>query len=176
MVAGLAYPVFEWPWLPLPGLILAAIFARLGEICAKVVFDRAAQMDDAQRRMKTLLALTLAFLLCSCAKSPSGIAGEWKLQLGKSVQTLQIVDRGGKISGIVEIDKAWGGAVVSLTGMRVGKRVEIRYENSSSNPDLPSIYCFKGNLTSADQMSGTCDVIGVADGLLWMAQRSSRKE
>lgn len=122
--------------------------------------------------MKTPLALlfALSLLFGGCSKDPSGLNGEWKLQLGKSVQTLRIADAGGRLTGTVVIDRAWGGETTELSGLRVGKRVELLYTASRITAGKEITYAFTGTV-DGDRMSGTCDVHGSSD-LLWVAERT----
>ena len=138
----------------------------------EVVVDRADAWADSRRTMKTpiVILLAVAMLLCGCTKSGTGLSGEWKLRLGKSVQTLRITEEGGRISGTVLIDKAWGGETTELSGLHVGKRVELLYTANRITAGKEITYTYEGT-AEGDRMSGTCQLVGSPE-LLWVAERT----
>ena len=115
-------------------------------------------------------------------------SGVWRLHRGKAVDTLNLTETGGVITGSIADDPAWGGKTYSLHGMRVGDEIELFYStettySGSDELELKTTADFSLNgKIEGDKMTGKCklavtsffrsgEVIPHSSEILWTAEK-----
>jgi hypothetical protein len=88
------------------------------------------------------------------------LAGRWEIQLGKAVDTLDLTETSGVLTGQLTKDLLWGGETIPVDGARFGETIELsyRWEMKTVGTESSSDYRFVGKLESPSTLGGTVTI------------------
>jgi hypothetical protein len=84
------------------------------------------------------------------------LAGRWMIHLGKAVDTLELTETSGVLTGQITKDMLWGGETLPVEGSRFGETIELtcRWEIKTVSSESSADYRFVGTLESPSALSG----------------------